>query len=202
MSKEPHIVQALLVEDDDEDAAIFCRYMRRLRSHRVVIERVASAEEAISRLAGTRFDLIFLDLNLGARSDGIDLLNRLHADGVNVPAIMVTATGDEIKAVEAMKAGAYDYLVKDLLSPDLLERTIRNARTRYALERERARMVEKLAEMSITDELTGLANRLKNELGVTQVAPAHCTGHLAFKILMSTYGDDFIRAGLGSEIRF
>jgi 7,8-dihydropterin-6-yl-methyl-4-(beta-D-ribofuranosyl)aminobenzene 5'-phosphate synthase len=52
------------------------------------------------------------------------------------------------------------------------------------------------------DELTDLAQRLKNELGVAQVAPAHCTGHLAFKVLMSAYGNDFIRAGLGSEIRF
>jgi 7,8-dihydropterin-6-yl-methyl-4-(beta-D-ribofuranosyl)aminobenzene 5'-phosphate synthase len=52
------------------------------------------------------------------------------------------------------------------------------------------------------EELTDLAKRLKNELGVTQVAPAHCTGHLAFKVLMSAYGNEFIRAGLGSEIRF
>jgi 7,8-dihydropterin-6-yl-methyl-4-(beta-D-ribofuranosyl)aminobenzene 5'-phosphate synthase len=52
------------------------------------------------------------------------------------------------------------------------------------------------------EELTDLASRLKNELGVTHVAPAHCTGHLAFKVLMSAYGDGFIRAGLGSEIRF
>jgi 7,8-dihydropterin-6-yl-methyl-4-(beta-D-ribofuranosyl)aminobenzene 5'-phosphate synthase len=52
------------------------------------------------------------------------------------------------------------------------------------------------------EELTGLAKRLKNDLGVAQIAPAHCTGHLAFKVLMSAFGDDFIRAGLGSEIRF
>jgi len=52
------------------------------------------------------------------------------------------------------------------------------------------------------EELTGFAKRLQNELGVTQVAPAHCTGHLAFKVLMAAYGSNFIRAGLGSEIRF
>jgi 7,8-dihydropterin-6-yl-methyl-4-(beta-D-ribofuranosyl)aminobenzene 5'-phosphate synthase len=52
------------------------------------------------------------------------------------------------------------------------------------------------------EELSGFAHRLKKELGVTKVAPAHCTGHLAFKVLMSEYGINFIRAGLGSEIRF
>ena len=52
------------------------------------------------------------------------------------------------------------------------------------------------------EELTDFTKRLQDELGVTQVAPAHCTGHLAFKVLMAAYGNNFIRAGLGSEIRF
>ena len=45
-----------------------------------------------------------------------------------------------------------------------------------------------------------MAQRLKEELGVKRVAPAHCTGHLAFKILSDTYGSDFVSAGLGAEI--
>jgi 7,8-dihydropterin-6-yl-methyl-4-(beta-D-ribofuranosyl)aminobenzene 5'-phosphate synthase len=52
-----------------------------------------------------------------------------------------------------------------------------------------------------SDELITIAQRLKNDLGVKRVAPAHCTGHLAFKILNETYGSDFIFAGLGSEIK-
>ena len=43
---------------------------------------------------------------------------------------------------------------------------------------------------------------LKNELGVLRVAPGHCTGHLAFKLLKDLYTTDFIFAGLGEEIRF
>ena len=52
------------------------------------------------------------------------------------------------------------------------------------------------------EELTDFTKRLQDELGVTQIAPAHCTGHLAFKVLMAAHGSNFIRAGLGSEIRF
>jgi 7,8-dihydropterin-6-yl-methyl-4-(beta-D-ribofuranosyl)aminobenzene 5'-phosphate synthase len=52
------------------------------------------------------------------------------------------------------------------------------------------------------EELSALAKRLKEELAVKRVAPAHCTGHLAFKILRQTYGSDFVPAGLGSEIQF
>jgi 7,8-dihydropterin-6-yl-methyl-4-(beta-D-ribofuranosyl)aminobenzene 5'-phosphate synthase len=53
-----------------------------------------------------------------------------------------------------------------------------------------------------SEELLGIAQRLKVDLGVGRVAPAHCTGHLAFKILSETYGSDFVSAGLGSEIKF
>lgn len=53
-----------------------------------------------------------------------------------------------------------------------------------------------------SDELLGVALRLKNGLGVKRVAPAHCTGHLAFKILRDTYGSDFVHAGLGAVIDF
>ncbi|NNM17915.1 MAG: MBL fold metallo-hydrolase [Croceitalea sp.] len=47
-----------------------------------------------------------------------------------------------------------------------------------------------------------LASLLKNELKVKRVAPAHCTGHLAFKILNDIYGEDYVFAGLGTTISF
>jgi 7,8-dihydropterin-6-yl-methyl-4-(beta-D-ribofuranosyl)aminobenzene 5'-phosphate synthase len=50
------------------------------------------------------------------------------------------------------------------------------------------------------DEITQVAEALKRDLGVKRVAPAHCTGNLAFKIFREFYGDDYIFAGLGSEI--
>ena len=51
-------------------------------------------------------------------------------------------------------------------------------------------------------ELTRLALRLKNDLGVRKVAPAHCTGHLAFKILRDHFQEDYLFAGLGEIINF
>ena len=51
------------------------------------------------------------------------------------------------------------------------------------------------------EEISTVASRLKNELGVERVAPAHCTGHLAFKVLMDVYGEDYLFAGLGSTVR-
>ena len=50
--------------------------------------------------------------------------------------------------------------------------------------------------------LESLAVRLKEDHDVKKIAPAHCTGHLAFKILQDTFGDDYVFAGLGSTVRF
>ena len=50
--------------------------------------------------------------------------------------------------------------------------------------------------------LNALTSRLKNELKVKKVAPAHCTGHLAFKILQDSYEADYIFAGLGEDVKF
>ena len=47
-----------------------------------------------------------------------------------------------------------------------------------------------------------LVNMLKDDLKVHSVSPAHCTGHLAFKILSESYGDDYLYAGLGEKIIF
>ena len=50
--------------------------------------------------------------------------------------------------------------------------------------------------------LTKLAIKLKTELKVKKVAPAHCTGHLAFKILQDNFKENYIFAGLGEKVEF
>lgn len=51
-------------------------------------------------------------------------------------------------------------------------------------------------------DLLALAKYLKTDLGVKKVAPAHCTGHLAFKLLKEAFGDSYVFAGLGETIRY
>ena len=154
-------IRLLLVEDDDEDVMIFSRYVRRMRTYDVDLVRVSGVEEVNGALGDKGFDIIVSDLNLGAGLNGLDLLQELQTMGDRTPCIIVTGAGDETKAVDAMKKGAFDYILKDRLSPDLIERTIRSSLERYALKEERDAMMRKLAEMSTTDALTGLANRRK-----------------------------------------
>jgi len=53
-----------------------------------------------------------------------------------------------------------------------------------------------------SDEVRGIASRMKNELGVSAVAPAHCTGHVGFRVFSEVFGTNYRAAGLGSTVPF
>jgi len=177
-------VRALLVEDDAEDADIFRRHVDNLRHYAVEITWATSAVDAWRAAAEGSPDVVFLDLNLAGGGDGMELLRTISVMPTAPPVIVVTGSGDEERAAETMRGGAADYLVKDRLSADLLERTIRSAREKHFLERQRQQMMRRLAELSIIDDLTAVANRrhlmakLEEEL-----LRAERTGH-GFAVLM------------------
>ena len=76
------------------------------------VEVVVSGEEALSRLAeGIAYDLVLLDYRLPKR-DGLEVLEEIKQGVVPPPVVMITGEGDEEVAVEALKGGAYDYVVK------------------------------------------------------------------------------------------
>ncbi|MBL7176127.1 MAG: response regulator [Desulfobacteraceae bacterium] len=76
------------------------------------VEEVVSGEEALYRLAeGNAYDLVLLDYRLPKR-DGLNVLEEFMQGVVLPPVVMITGEGDEQVAVEAMKGGAYDYVVK------------------------------------------------------------------------------------------
>ena len=152
-------LKTLLVENDEEDALIFQRHVRQAKAYDVGLQWVSNITEAESALGVEAFDMVFLDLNVGAKLLGMELLKRATGRGETTPFVIVTGSGDEKKAVDAMKNGAYDYIVKDSLSPELIEKTIKAVREQYVARREREELIAKLAEISVTDALTGLANR-------------------------------------------
>jgi len=100
-------LQILMVEDDRLDAKAA---QRALAQSDVACEVTIamSPVEAKADLAQSSFDLAILDYNLGAGT-GLDVLEILEG----LPAIMLTGSGNEDVAVQAMRKGAYDYVIKD-----------------------------------------------------------------------------------------
>ena len=85
------------------------------------VEAAASAEEAAARLAKGDFDVVLCDIKLPGM-DGIELLRRTRAAGNDVAFIMVTAFASMDTAIEALKAGATDYIVKPARNDEILHR--------------------------------------------------------------------------------
>jgi len=145
MSAETSL-RVLLVEDDLEDADIFRRHAADSTSYRVEVDHVTTSEQARRRLSEGRYDLVFLDLRLGEPLTGVEVLERFAAGGLESPVIVLTGAGDERTAVEMMKAGATDYLVKDAFNREAMERSIRYALEQQRLTSERQRAEEALRQ--------------------------------------------------------
>ncbi len=112
------------------------------------------------------YDFILLDYSMPKRT-GLDVLKALKEQDVNVPVIFLTGHGNEIIASEAIKQGAFDYVVKDtqLLYLERLPNVLREAKSKYELIetnrfliQELRRANERLQTESYTDEMTGIHN--------------------------------------------
>ena len=125
-------MRVLLVEDDDGDALIVEEELE-LSGAEVDLERRRTVAEAIGTgLVG--FDCVLLDLNL-PDAEGLDALLRLREAAPELAVLVLTGLADEERGVEAVAAGAQDYLVKGSTSGVLLARALR-----YAAERRRAEL--------------------------------------------------------------
>ncbi len=116
----------VLVVDDDELDRLAVRRCLQQSTLDVRARQAASAAAAIEEVAGGKYDCILLDYYLPGE-DGLAALRELQEAAPRTPIVIFTGRGDEDIAVEAMKAGAADYLPKASLTPERLDSAIRHA---------------------------------------------------------------------------
>ncbi len=137
-------IQLLLVDDNPMDAALARRLLQTLGKELPVDTCwVDSAEKALAELQKHQYDLMLLDYQLPG-ANGLDVLAELHKlPHLQQPAvIMLTASGSEKVAVEAMKSGAKDYLRKDELAAAPLTRAVMSALSQKRLQDQVEQYVE------------------------------------------------------------
>src|SRR5687768_7972306 len=127
-------MRVLLVEDDDGDALIVAEELELSGADVALVRAGTLAEAAGADLAA--FDCALLDLNL-PDAEGLDGLRRLRALAPDLAVLVLTGLDDERRGVEAVAAGAQDYLVRGSTSGVLLARSLR-----YAVERRRAELTQ------------------------------------------------------------
>ena len=125
----------ILVVDDSETARhYFCQMLREL-GHQP--QAVTSAAEALSQLRQEHFDMVLCDLVI-PDMDGLGLLKLLRRQGVDLPFLLITSYGSLSTAVEAVRSGADDYILRPVDS-SLLAHRLQAVLERSTASQERAR---------------------------------------------------------------
>ena len=151
-------VTLLLVDDDIVDRVAVKRALA-AAGVACVIREVDDADEALAILQAQSIDCVLLDYRL-PKSDGLELLKRARRLGLQTPFIALTGQGDEQLAADMMRSGASDYLPKQSLTPDRLERSLRHTLAIARADQERRLL---LASEKAAREEAQAANRAKDE---------------------------------------
>ena len=140
-----HLSKVLLVEDEKSLATLYGQY---LKNESLEITHASTGREAIAYLEHNEPDAILLDIRLPDMM-GTDILEEVNNRGLDTAVIMITAHGSINTAVETMRGGAYDFLVKPFNRERLLQ-TLNSALNRKKL----ASLVRK-QELSLHDGFQG-----------------------------------------------
>ncbi len=132
--------RVLIAEDERAIQLALAGLLKRLG---LDVEQAHSGEEAIRKLREGAFDLVVTDLSLGGAATGMDVLRASKDARADAPVVLITAHGSEKVAVEAMKAGAEDYLAKPF-DNDEMRLVVTRALDRTRLAREHRMLLERV----------------------------------------------------------
>lgn len=155
----------LLVEDDPEFANILSLRLSKQKDPSLLVTCLPNLQQALEAIEKQPWDLILLDLTL-PDSSGIQTFTRVREQAHHTPIVIITGIDDDAFAIDAVRKGAEDYLVKGELNSKLLIRIIHHAIDRHRIKEKLASVTGRLREtnlllekMAILDPLTELYNR-------------------------------------------
>lgn len=162
METQLQSVRILIIEDDEDDYIIIKELLNEIYTKGFIVTWANNYDKALKFLQEEVYDICMLDYRLGAH-DGFEILKELSALNIDVPVVFLTGQGEYRIDVQAMEAGAADYLIKDSLTPSILERSIRYTIDRATAGRALRRSHEKLEEIvrQRTSQLIDANNELK-----------------------------------------
>ena len=159
-------IDVLLVEDNPRHAGLI-RDELEIELPLATVMVAGSVSDAHAALRDRRFDLIILDFRL-PDGDGLEILRQLKVDGRSEPVVFVTTSSSTAIAVEAMKIGAEDYIVKEEGYVSVLPFVVREVVDRARLRAERKDLERRLGRAerlaSLNTLMAGIAHNLNNPL--------------------------------------
>jgi signal transduction histidine kinase len=181
VAAEEKRIRILYMEDDFGLARLVSR---RLESEGFSVAMARNGSEGIAMLDAGQYDILIVDYHMPERT-GLDVIRALRDRGAPPPVIMLTGAGNERIAVDAMKLGAADYIVKDVdmgfieLLPVIIERTLKRAR----LDAERRQLEEELLRAKKLESIGTLAGGIAHDFNNLLAA---ILGNISFAKLLAT----------------
>jgi diguanylate cyclase (GGDEF)-like protein len=133
MAMAKQSIHLLLVEDNIDQRELTLRSFRK-KLPEVQITAVENGPASLQKLGEERYDAVILDYSL-PMLNGLEVLKLIQERGYLMPVVMVTGQGDEKLAVEAMKRGAYDYIIKTQNYHETLPMVVEKVIEKYQLKR-------------------------------------------------------------------
>jgi len=149
-------VRRVLVVDDEENLRLVLRTL--LRRHGYEVETAESGEDALGMVDSFGPDVVLTDVRM-PKMGGLDLLTTLKAKGNEATVIVMSAYGNMDQALEAMKAGAYDYVQKPF-KPDEVVLALRKAEERELLRRENRALRDEIRKEHRFDDILAKSQKM------------------------------------------
>jgi DNA-binding NtrC family response regulator len=162
----------LVVDDDENILSIIMTYLKGLG---YFVDTTVSGSRAVEKMHGDKYDLVLLDLKL-PDMNGLDVLKRIKRADDSVSVLMMTGHGKVETAVEAMKLGADDYLLKPFGSLDVLSMAIRKIVEYRTLKEECSYLKKQLDENFGINNIIGKSKAMGDIFQlIKKVAPLNST---------------------------
>lgn len=200
-------MELLIVDDDIVDQEFIIRSLGHLKKGISKIHTADSVNQALSIIKVENLDMILLDYRMPER-DGIEMLKTIKSDQkLNKTAIVMMSTSEDSQlAIDCIKSGAQDFLVKSEITVDRLQRAMLHADARFELEKQLADSFQKVKQLAERDSLTKLCNRYLFEETLKNAVAANKRNNYKlalilidldnFKFVNDTYGhadgDEFL----------
>ncbi len=162
-------IRVLLVEDNPGDARLIFELLREVQAVAFDLERVDRLEVALDRVDHAAVDVVLLDLGL-PDSNGLDTFVRARRRLPHEPIVIISGLDDERVALEAVRSGAQDYVVKGRIEGHLLARVLRYAIERKAAEEALAEREQRFRAL-IENSADGIA-LFRSDGSITYASPA------------------------------
>jgi two-component system, cell cycle sensor histidine kinase and response regulator CckA len=156
-------IHVLLLEDNLAEARLLQEIFKGTVNSQFSLTHVKRLGDAITQLKSNSFDVALLDLTL-PDSHGLGSLDTLIHDAPDLPIVVLTSTNDDELALDAVRHGAQDYLVKRQVNLDILVRSVR-----YAIERKQAAVALREVNETLRQEIESRES-IQNRLGLAQQA--------------------------------